>query len=129
MAKQVLRIPFVGLVAKLALFCAGVAILVVGVISYLSYASLDESVAQMRQVNTDSRVELAKCEGRVEAARDRVEKVLESEAKLREETEELKREALQLERQWEEVKKYRQRMEESGREIEEIRRRIRDLGR
>jgi chromosome segregation ATPase len=120
---------FIGLIAKIVFFCAAAAMIVVGVISYLSYVSLEESLEWVRHTNGESRVELARLESQVESARTRIDELLEKERGLRDETEKLKEEALELERDWGVVKEYKHRIEQAGREIEELRQRIRALGR
>ncbi len=127
-ARPVFRIPFVGFIAKVVLFAGAAVLVVFTAISFFNMATLEDSIASIRNTNGDLRVELARLESEVTAARHRVEEVLDDERDLRNETEDLKQQALQLERDWETVKMYKRRVERSSQEIEEIRRRIRDLG-
>ena len=128
MITKLLKLPYVGLVMKVVTFCVVAVLVVVSVISYCGYVSLEMSLEELRRTNADNRTELASMESRLEQARKDVERGLEKERALRDRTQELRKEALQLERDWEEVKGYKRRIEESGREIEELRRRISKLG-
>jgi archaellum component FlaC len=129
MTKPVFRVPFVSLIAKVVLF-VGVGILVAfTAISYAGIAALEDSIEGIHHTNADLRVELARLESEVAAARLQVERVMAKERILRDKSESLRQQALQLERDWETVRVYRRRVERSGREIEEIRQRIHNLGR
>ena len=129
MAISVFKLPFVGLIAKVACLGVFVVLVVVTAISYWSYSSLGATLEQMRDSNSESRVELVKLEARVNSARSDVNELLDRERDLRDKSEGLKQEAVKLERDWEVAKIYKRRVEESGRKIEELRQRIRALGR
>jgi len=128
MLKSVFKVPFVGLIAKVAFLCVFGVLLVVTAISYWSYTTLGATLEQMRDSNNGSRVELVKLESRVESARSDINGLLDRERDLRDKSERLRREVMKLERDWEVAKIYKRRVEESGRKIEELRRRIRLLG-
>ena len=128
MTRPLFNIPFVGLLAKLTLLAVIVVLVVVAAIAYSNTLSLEDSVENLRQSNTDLRVALISYEAKVGLERADIDEFLEKERNLRDVTAELKNQALQLERDWETVKLYKRRIEQSGREIEEIREQIRNLG-
>ena len=126
--KTAFRLPFVGLIAKVALLGVFAVLLVITALCYWSNTSLEDSLEQMRHTTADYRVELAKLEARVGSARTSIGELLEKERTLRDESGKLRAEALELERDWEVAKMYKRRVEESGRKIEKLRRRIMELG-